>query len=47
MAGIDLEKEMLWCFRNRRETEKKQLLESHIEDKDLVSILMNMLHNDE
>ena len=38
---------MLWCFHNRSKFEKKQLLERHIEDVDLVSILMNMLHNDE
>ena len=47
MAGIDLLNDMIWCFKNRSEDEKRNFLIDHFESTELPFILWHMLLNDE
>ena len=47
MAGIDLLNDMICCFKNRSEDEKRNFLLNHFESTELPEILWYMLLNDE
>ena len=46
MAGIQL-KDMIWCFWNKSEEEKRSFLKNHFKSTELPLILWHMLLNDE